>query len=107
MWCWRRMEKISWSDRVRSRNISKSKEGQDTLYTVKKRKANLIGYIWRRNCFLKYAAEGKIEGRIEVVGRRVRRYKQLLDYPKETREYWKLKEEALHRTLWRTHIGRC
>jgi hypothetical protein len=25
---------------------------------------------------------------------------------KETRRYWKLKEEAQDRTLWRTHFGR-
>jgi hypothetical protein len=28
----------------------------------------------------------------------------LLDDPKETREYWKLKWEALDRTLWRTRF---
>jgi hypothetical protein len=31
--------------------------------------------------------------------------KQLLDVFKETRGYWKLKEEALDRTLWRTRCG--
>ena len=36
--------------------------------------------------------EGKIEGRIEVTGRRGRRRKQQLDDLKETRGYWKLKE---------------
>jgi hypothetical protein len=32
-----------------------------------------------RNCLLKYVIEGKIEGTIEVTGRRGRRRKQLLD----------------------------
>jgi hypothetical protein len=64
----------------------------------------LIGHVWRRNCFLKHATGGKIEGRIDVVGRRLRRYKQLLDDLKETREYWKLKEEAVYCTLWRTRL---
>jgi hypothetical protein len=41
-----------------------------------------------------------------VIGRRGRRRKQLLDDHKETRVYWKLKEEALDRTLWRTRFGR-
>ena len=36
-----------------------------------------------------------------------RRHKQLLDDLKEKREYWKLKEEALDRTLWRVRFGRC
>jgi hypothetical protein len=58
-----------------------------------------IGHILHRNCFLKHAIEGKIEGRIEWTGRRGRRCKQLLDDLKDKRRYWKLKEEALDRTL--------
>jgi len=38
--------------------------------------------------------------------RRGRRRKQLLDYLMEKREHWKLKEEALARTPWRTRFGR-
>jgi hypothetical protein len=49
----------------------------------------------RRNCLLKHVVEGKIDGRIEVTGRRGRRRKQLLDELKETRGYMKLKEEAI------------
>jgi hypothetical protein len=46
-------------------------------------------------------------GSIEVMGRRGRRRcKQLLDELKEKRGYWKLKEEALDRTLWGTRFGR-
>jgi hypothetical protein len=41
-----------------------------------------------------------------MTGRRERRRKQLLDDLKEKKRYWKLKEEALDRTLWRTHFGR-
>jgi hypothetical protein len=41
----------------------------------------------RRNCLLKHFIEGKIEGRIEVKGRRGRRRKQLLDDLRETRGY--------------------
>jgi hypothetical protein len=48
--------------------------------------------------------EGKLEGRIEMTGRRGRRRKQLLDDLKEKRRYWK--EEALDLTLWRTRFGR-
>jgi len=46
-----------------------------------------------------------IEGRVEVKGRRRRRCKQLLDDLKEERRCWKLKEEALDRSLWRTGFG--
>ena len=38
--------------------------------------------------------------------KRGRRLKQLLDYLKERRGYWKLKAEALDRTLRKTRSGR-
>jgi hypothetical protein len=50
--------------------------------------------------------EGKLEEQIEITERRGRRSKQLLDDLKEKTGYWKLKEEALDRTLWRTRLGR-
>ena len=53
----------------------------------------------------KYVIEGNIE-EIEVTTRRVRRRQQLLDDLKENRGYWKLKEDALDRSLWRTRFGR-
>jgi hypothetical protein len=58
------------------------------------------------HCLLKHVIEGKLEGRIEMTGRRGRRRKQLLDDLKEKKKYWKLKGEALDRTLWRTRFGR-
>ena len=42
----------------------------------------------------------------EVTGRQGRRRKRLLDDLKETTRYWKLKEEALDRGLWKTRCGR-
>ena len=41
------------------------------------------------------------------MGRRGRRRKQLLNELKEAREYWKMKERALGRTVWKTRFGRC
>jgi hypothetical protein len=82
------------------------KEERNIVHTIKRRKANWIGHILRRNCLLKHVIEETLEGRIEVTGRRGRRRKQLLDDLKEKRSYWKLKEEALDRTVWRTRFGR-
>jgi hypothetical protein len=67
---------------------------------MKRRKANLSGHILCRNCLLKDVIEGKIEGRIEVMGRQGRRLKQLLDDLKVKRGYRKLKEDAVDRNLW-------
>ena len=47
-----------------------------------------------------------IEGKMDVTGRRRKRRKQLLDYLKEMRRYWKLTEEALDRTVWEAGFGR-
>jgi hypothetical protein len=66
-----------------------------------------MGHILSSNCLLKHVNEGKkIEGRIEVTGRRERRRTQLLDDLTEKRGYWNLNEEALDRTVWRTRFGR-
>ena len=76
------------------------------LYEIRKREANLIGHILRRNCLLQRVIEGKIKGGIEVTGRRGRKRRKLLDDIKERRGYSHLKEEALDRTVWRARFGR-
>jgi hypothetical protein len=101
------MEKISWTDHVRNEEVlHRVTVERNILYTIKIRKANWIGHILRRNCLLKHVIEGKLEGRIEMTGRRGRRRKQLLDDLKEKRRYWKLKEESLDSNLCRTRFGR-
>jgi hypothetical protein len=96
------LEKISWTDRVRNEEVlHRVKEDRNILHTIKRRKAKWIGHILRRNCLLKHVIERKLEGRIEMMGRGGTRRKQLLDDLKEKRRYWKLKEEALDRTLWK------
>ena len=140
MWCWRRMEKISWTDHVRNEDVflryveikyhllhlvgilfphinddarSESlqiqvflrvNEHRNILHEIRKRKANWIGHILRRNCILKQVIEGKIKGEMEVTRRRGRRRKKLLDDLKDMRGYSHLKEEALDRTMWRNHF---
>jgi hypothetical protein len=86
--------------------IHRVKVERNILHTIKRRKANWIGHILRRNCLLKHVIEGKVEGGIGMTGRRGKISKQLLDDLKEKIRYWKLKEEALDRTLWRTRFGR-
>ena len=75
------------------------------LHEIRKRKANWVGHILRRNCLLKQVIEGKIKGEMEVTRRRGRRRKKLLDDLKDGRGYSRLKEEALDRTMWRHRFG--
>ena len=70
VWCWRKMEKIKWTDLVRNEEIlQRVKVDRGTLHTVNRRKSNWISGILRRYCFLKRVIEGKIEEGIEVTGR--------------------------------------
>jgi hypothetical protein len=105
MWCWRRMEKISWAEHVRNEVLLRVKE-QRYIRAISKWKANWIGHILHRNCLLRQIIKGNIKGRIEVTGRRGRRRRKLLDDLKERREYSHLKDEALDRTMWRARFER-
>ena len=79
-------------------------EQRNILHEIRKRKANWIGHILRRNCLLKQVIEGKIKGEIEVTRRRGRRRRKLPDDLKDMRGYSHLKEEALGRTMWRNRF---
>jgi len=94
------MEKISWTDHVRNEDVLlRVKEQRSILHEIRKRKANWIGHILRRNCLLQWVIEEKINGGIEVTGRRERRRRKLLDDLKERTGYSHLKKEALDRTM--------
>jgi protein-arginine kinase activator protein McsA len=96
------MEKISWTNRVRNEKVlHRSEEERSILCAVRRRKGNWIGRMVCGNCLLKHVTERKRD----MMGRRARRRKQLLDVLKEKRGYWKLKEETLDCTVCRTGFG--
>ncbi|GFG40635.1 hypothetical protein Cfor_06672 [Coptotermes formosanus] len=39
MWCWRRIEKISWTDHVRNEEVLDTVKERNILHTIKRRKA--------------------------------------------------------------------
>ena len=59
MWWCRRMEKISWTDRVRNEVLHRDKEDRNTLHTIERRKAIRIGHILCRNCLLNHIIKGR------------------------------------------------
>jgi hypothetical protein len=85
-----------------SRGVKRRGEERNILHSTER--ANWTGHILRRNCFLKHVIEGKLAESTEMTGRR--RKQQVMDSLKQKRRYWKLKEEALDRTVWRTRFGR-
>jgi hypothetical protein len=79
-------------------------EQRNIVHEIRKRKANWIGHILRRDCLIKQVIEGKIKGEMEVTRRRGRRRRKLLDDLKDRRGYSHLKEEALDHTMWRNRF---
>jgi hypothetical protein len=62
MWCWRRIEKIIWTNHVRNKEVLlRVKEQRNILHEIRKRKANWIDQILRRNCLLQWVIEEKIK----------------------------------------------
>jgi hypothetical protein len=62
MWCWRKLEKFSWTDHVRNEEVFlRVKEQRNILQEISKLKANWIGHILRRSCLLQQVIERKIK----------------------------------------------
>jgi hypothetical protein len=78
------------------RNITLSQGETKIVHTIKWKKANWNVHILRGKCLLKHI----FEGRIESLGRRERRRKQLQNDLKERTGFCKLKEEAQDCTCW-------
>jgi hypothetical protein len=56
------MEEMIWADCVKNEEVLHRDEDRNVLYKVKRRKANRIGRVFRRNCLLKHGIEeGKRE----------------------------------------------
>jgi len=95
------MENSSWTDRARNEEVLHTvKEERNIVHTVK------IGILKElvASCVRTAFWNKLLKEMIEVMERRGRGRKQLVDELKETRRYCKLKEEALDRTLWRTRF---
>ena len=105
IWCWRKMEKTIWIDGVRNEVLHTVREYRNFLHAIKRREADWVGHVLRRNCLTKHVIWGKIEERLEGRGRRGRRHNQPPDDLTGKRGRCKFREEALVRTLWGTRFG--
>ena len=78
MWIWRRVERVKWTDKIRNVVVvERVGEGRTMLELIKKSKANWLGHWPRRNCLLKDALQGMVNGK--RVHRRRRRRNQMID----------------------------
>jgi hypothetical protein len=66
--------------------LHRAKEDRNNLHTVKRRKAKWIVYILCRNCLLEHVIEGKTKRMTDVIRRRRKRRKKLLDNLEKIKE---------------------
>ena len=95
MWIWRRMERISWMERITNNEVLRMVEEERSLVaTIKTRQRKWIGHILRGNSLLRDIIEGRMEGR----KRRGRPRQMLLN--DMSKNYRELKEKAQRRGEW-------
>ncbi|KAJ4428261.1 hypothetical protein ANN_24278 [Periplaneta americana] len=73
------MERVIWTDRIRNEAVlERVDEGRMMLKLIRKRKRNWLYHWLRRNCLLKDALEGMVNGRRELLQEQ-RRYRALIE----------------------------
>src|SRR5277367_1279237 len=97
MWLWRRMERVSWVDKITNvRMLEEIDEKRSLIESIVKRKKNWAGHVLRGEGLLKLVIEERIEGKRTVGRPRM----GMLDDLKEG-SYEKMKRRADHREVWR------
>jgi hypothetical protein len=97
MWIWRRMEKISWKDKITNEEVLRRVgEERKLIDTIVRRKKNWIGHILRSNCMMRDVMEGRMDGRRP----RGRPRMSMLEELKEG-SYQFMKRRAQDRQEWR------
>ena len=92
------MELVKWTEKIKNGVVlEKMGEGRLIQQLIMKRKRNWLDHWLRRNCLLKDALEGMVNGK-EVRGRR--RY-QMIDNIMINRLYEDTKRKAEKRVVWR------
>ena len=79
MWIWRRMLKISWTEKVSNEEVlMKVGEQRNVLNIISRRKHNWIGHILRHGGLLKTILEGRMEGKAARGRRRLNMLSDIL-----------------------------
>jgi hypothetical protein len=102
MWVWRRMEKISWTERKTNEEVLHIVgERKCLVEMITKRKKNWIGHVIRGEGILKEVIEGRMEGKRT----RGRKRMGMLDILTDG-NYVEMKEKAKDRSAWRKWMPR-
>ena len=102
MWLWRRMEKISWTEKMTNEAVLKTVgEKQRMVEMIIQRKRNWIGHVVRGDGLLREVIEGKMDGKRSRGRPRI----GMLDELKEG-SYQQMKRRAGNRSEWRCYVHR-
>jgi hypothetical protein len=64
MWMWRRMERVSWMDKITNEEIlNKVGEKRQLISVIRNRQKNWIGHVLRGEGLLREVMEGRMEGK--------------------------------------------
>lgn len=83
MWCYRRMWRIPWTDRITNAEVlNRMQKECEIINTMKKRKLQYLGHIMRgqKYTLLQLIVQGKISGKRSIGRRRVSWLKNLRDW---------------------------
>ena len=97
MWIWRRMERVKWTDKIKNAVVIGSGRKKNNAGTDEEEENKLAGHWLRRNCLLKDAQKGMVNGK-KVCSRR--RY-QMIDNIMINGLYADMKRKAEKRVEWR------
>ena len=101
MWIWRKMLKISWTQKVSNHQVlDKIHEERTMLDSLHRRKHKWLGHLLRHEGLLHTILEGRIEGKRG----RGRKRQQMIDDIMGKEKYVIMKRTAEDRTRW---IVRC
>ena len=97
MWIWRRMERVSWMDKITNEEIlNKVGEKRQLISGIRNRQKNWIGHVLRGDGLLREVMEGRMEGKRP----RGRPRKGMLDEVL-VESYGNMKRKAENRDEWR------
>ena len=100
MWIWRRMEKISWTDKITNEEVLE-RVGivRQLMSTLRMRKKSWVGHVLRGDGLLKDVIEGRMEGKRSRGRPRLGMLDDLI-----THSYVDMKRKAEDRIMWRSYM---
>ena len=101
MWCYRRMEKIRWTDRMTNEEVLERVSEKKSIWkSIQKRRNELIGHILRHDGLLGLILEGLVDGKNHRGRPRLQYISQIIE-DQGCSSYQELKRKASDREAWK------